>query len=145
VKAQSRETYLKFALRLSGVLFLLVYPLCLIWPAGWVWHGGEGGYYLQMLAGVYAVLGIYLIKAASNPEQHLSLISFAVWSSVVHGLIMGTQAISDPNEHGHLVGDVPAILLIALVLGMLAPRKESAAKVAAACLWPIADVQYPED
>jgi len=127
MRISTKETCLKWALRVSGILFLLVYPLCIVWPAGWVWHGGEGAYYLQMLAGVYAVLGIFLIVAANNPVEHRSLISFAVWSSVVHGLIMGAQAISDPNEHGHLVGDVPAILLIAMVLGLLAPRKRSTA------------------
>jgi hypothetical protein len=119
----SRERHLKTALRISGILFLLVYPLCLVWPSGWVWHGGAGTYYLQMLVGVYAVLGLFLIAAARNPREHRSLISFTVWSSLVHGLIMGTQAILDQKELGHLVGDVPAILLIAAVLGYLMPRK----------------------
>ena len=122
----AKEKYLKLALRVSGILFLLVYPLCILWPTGWVWHGGEGVYYLQMLVGVYAVLGIFLIVAANKPTEHRSLISFVVWSSLVHGLIMAAQAIGDQTEHGHLMGDVPAILLIAAVLGFLAPRKASA-------------------
>ena len=54
-----RERYLKLALVVSGTAFLLIYPLCLVWPSGWVWHGGEGSYYLQMMRGVYAVLGIF--------------------------------------------------------------------------------------
>lgn len=121
----SQEQYLKIALRISGTLFLLVYPLCLVWPSGWVWHDGAGSYYLQMLAGVYAVLGIFLILAARNPREHRSLISFTIWSSLVHGLIMGSQAVLDKNEHGHLIGDVPAILLIAAVLAYLAKRPVS--------------------
>ena len=40
-----RERYLKLALVVSGTAFLLIYPLCLVWPSGWVWHGGEGSYY----------------------------------------------------------------------------------------------------
>jgi hypothetical protein len=52
----------------------------------------------------------------------LSLIWFAVWSSVVHGLIMGVQAFRDPMEMGHLPGDVAALLLIAAVLAALTPR-----------------------
>jgi hypothetical protein len=61
-------------------------------PSGWVWHGGEGKYYLQMICGVYAVLGAYLIAAARKPEEHRSLISFAIWSSVVHaGALSGTS------------------------------------------------------
>ena len=123
---KAKEKYLKLALRLFGVAFLLVYPLSMVWPSGWVWHGGEGVYYFQMIVGVYAVLGVFLIIAANNPAEHRSLISFTVWSSLVHALIMAVQAIGDSNETGHLVGDVPALLLVAAVLGYLAPRKETA-------------------
>jgi len=127
MNTNTQENYLKMALRLFGVVFLLVYPLSMIWPSGWVWHGGEGVYYFQMIVGVYAVLGVFLIMAASNPKEHRSLISFTVWSSVVHALIMAAQAIGDKSEHGHLVGDVPALLLVAAVLGYLMPRRGSAA------------------
>ena len=116
---------LKIALRLFGVVFLLVYPLSIVWPSGWVWHGGEGIYYFQMIVGVYAVLGIFLILAANKPSEHRSLISFTIWSSVVHALIMVMQALGDQSEHGHLVGDVPALLLVAAVLGYLSPRNDS--------------------
>ena len=121
---ESKDKFLKLALRLFGVIFLLVYPLSTVWPSGWVWHGGVGIYYFQMIVGIYAVLGIFLIMAAKNPKEHRSLISFTVWSSVVHALIMAIQAIGDQSEHGHLVGDVPALLLVAAVLGYLAPRRE---------------------
>lgn len=123
----AKEKYLKLALRVFGVIFLLVYPISMVWPSGWVWHGGEGVYYFQMIVGVYAVLGVFLIVAAKNPVEHRSLISFTVWSSVVHALIMAGQAIGDPNETGHLVGDVPALLLVAAVLAYLGPRKGHAA------------------
>jgi hypothetical protein len=119
----TRENYLKLALRLFGVIFLLVYPLSMVWPSGWVWHGGEGIYYFQMILGIYAVLGIFLIMAANNPSEHRSLISFTVWSSVVHALIMAAQAMGDEHEHGHLIGDIPALLLVAAVLGYLGSRK----------------------
>jgi len=121
----TKEKFLKLALRLFGVVFLLVYPLSIVWPSGWVWHGGDGVYYFQMIVGVYAVLGIFLILAANNPREHRSLISFTVWSSFVHALIMAAQAMGDQSEHGHLVGDVPALLLVAAVLGFLTPRKDS--------------------
>ena len=125
MNSNAKEKYLKIALRLFGVVFLLVYPLSMVWPSGWVWHGGEGVYYFQMIVGIYAVLGIFLILAANNPNEHRSLISFAVWSSVVHALIMAVQAVGDQSEHGHLIGDVPALLLVAAVLGYLAPRKDN--------------------
>ena len=118
----TKEKYLKMALIAFGVIFFLIWPLGKLWPSGWVWHGGEGSYYLQMIVGVYAVLGFFLIRAASNPAAHRSLISFTIWSSIVHALIMGVQALGDEHEKGHLVGDVPALLLIAAVLWFLSPR-----------------------
>ena len=51
-----------------------------------------------------------------------SLIWFTVWSSAVHALIMAAQAIMDPAETGHLLGDVPALLLVAGALAVLTPR-----------------------
>jgi hypothetical protein len=119
----TREKLLKAALIAFGAIFFLIYPLGLVWPAGWIWHGGEGTYYLQMICGVYAVLGGFLIAAARKPAAHTSLISFTVWSSVVHALIMGAQAVGDGHETGHLIGDVPALLLVAGVLWYLSPRK----------------------
>ncbi len=118
----AREKYLKLSLKLFGFIFLLVYPLGMIWPSGWVWHGGGGEYYLQMICGVYFVLGIYLIKAAKNPSENKSLISFTIWSSIVHGGIMGVQALMDEHEMGHMVGDVPALFLVAAVLWYLSPK-----------------------
>ena len=122
----TREGLLKVALVTFGAIFFVIYPLGLIWPSGWVWHGGQGQYYLQMIAGLYAVLGAFLIAAAQNPPEHRSLISFTIWSSVVHATIMAVQAISDDHELGHLLGDVPALLLVALVLGLLLPARRPA-------------------
>lgn len=119
--AHVNDTILRYALRVFGAVFLLVYPLGLIWPSGWVWHHGQGGYYLQMIQGIYAVLGIFLIMAAKNPAAHRSLISFTVWSSIVHALIMAKQALGDQHEMGHLLGDVPALLLVAVVLAYFRP------------------------
>lgn len=120
-----KNQLLKLSLAVFGVIFFLIYPLGMIWPSGWIWHGGHGEYYLQMICGLYAVLGAYLIAASRNPPAYRSLISFTIWSSVVHALIMAVQAIVDENEHGHLVGDVPALLLVAGVLWYLSPRNSS--------------------
>jgi hypothetical protein len=114
--------YLPLVLSVVGVLMLLVYPLMLFWPAGWTWQPVQHEYEV-MIAGIYATLGVFLLVAARDPEAHVSIIWFTVWSSVVHGAIMAVQAVRDPSEHGHLVGDVPALFLIAAVLGLLAPRR----------------------
>ncbi len=122
---EQKQKLLQLALRVFGVIFLLVYPIAMIWPSGWQWHGGEGQYYFQMIVGVYAVLGIFLILAANNPAAHRSLISFTIWSSIVHAGIMAVQAFGDEAERGHLVGDVPALLLVAAVLWFLSPQAQS--------------------
>ncbi|MFV2033890.1 MAG: DUF6632 domain-containing protein [Halocynthiibacter sp.] len=114
-----KKTWLKRALLVFGIIFLGVYPIGIIWPSGWVWHGGEGQYYLQMIAGVYVVLGIFMIRASRDPQGNRSLISFTIWSSAVHAGIMGLQVLNDSRELGHLLGDVPALLLVAAVLGYL--------------------------
>jgi hypothetical protein len=122
----SRRWYLQLALIAFGVAFLVVYPLMQLWPSGWVWTPGQHEYE-QMIVGIYATLGVFLIWASREPEAHLSLIWFTVWSSVVHGGIMAVQALVDASEHGHLVGDVPALFLVAAVLGLLTPRGVTAA------------------
>jgi hypothetical protein len=122
MNSTTREKGLKISLVAFGVICFLIYPLSLIWPSGWVWHGGEGVYYFQMIVGIYAVLGAFLIAAARNPEAHLSLIWFTIISSIVHAAIMAVQAVMDEHEHGHLVGDVPALLLVAFVLWYFLPR-----------------------
>ncbi|MEE9470647.1 MAG: DUF6632 domain-containing protein, partial [Gemmatimonadota bacterium] len=93
-------------------------PLTIVWPAGFMWEPRQAEYE-QMIIGVYAVLGIFLIIASRDPAEHRSLIWFAVWSSLIHGLIMLAQALRDPVERPNLMGDVPALILIAVVLAAL--------------------------
>ena len=119
MSTDSRELYLRIALIVFGLTFIFgIYPLSLVWPSGWTWGQGHS-HYLMMILGVYATLGVFLLMASHDPDANKSLIWFTVWSSVVHALIMAWQSFSDPTERGHLVGDVPALLLIAIVLGVL--------------------------
>jgi hypothetical protein len=37
----TREKFLKIALVAFGAIFFTIYPLGLIWPSGWLWHGGH--------------------------------------------------------------------------------------------------------
>ncbi|MEH1940594.1 MAG: DUF6632 domain-containing protein [Nostoc sp.] len=117
-----QHRYLQIALVVVGIAFLLIYPLMNIWPSGWSWQPGQHEYE-QMIVGIYGTLGVFLLRASRKPEAHLSLIWFTVWSSFVHALIMAVQAVIDPAEHGHLVGDIPALILVAIVLGFLVSRE----------------------
>lgn len=125
----SSHTLLKFALAVFGAIFCLVYPLAVVWPSGWAWQAGppHDSQYFMMIVGVYATLGVFLLKAARDPEAHRSVIWFAVWSSVVHGAIMAVQSMA-PEHHGHLVGDVPALFLVAGVLGGLLSWSDAGVK-----------------
>ncbi len=117
-----RIKYLRIALLLVGLIFTFgIYPLTILWPSGWSWHMGQSDY-LQMILGIYATLGVFLMIASRKPLANLSLIWFTVWSSVVHGAIMAVQAFEDPTHRGHLLGDVPALLVVAAVLALLTPR-----------------------
>ena len=119
-----RVKFLRIALIVTGLIFLLgVYPLTIVWPQGWAWHHGGQSMYLQMILGIYATLGIFLLLASRDPLAYWSLIWFTVWSSVVHGGIMAAQAIAYPEHLGHLWGDVPALLIVAGVLALLMPRR----------------------
>ena len=118
----NRLLFLRIALIVIGLTFIFgIYTLGVLWPSGWTWGQGHS-HYLMMIIGVYATLGVFLLIAARNPYAHKSLIWFTVWSSVVHAAIMGIQALGDPAERGHLLGDVPALILVAIVLAVLTPR-----------------------
>ena len=119
MSAASRMLYLRIALIVIGLICIFgFYPLTIFWPSGWAWGRGHS-HYLMMIIGIYATLGVFLLMASRDPDAHKSIIWFTVWSSVVHGAIMAWQASSDAGERGHLLGDVPALFLVAIVLGVL--------------------------
>jgi hypothetical protein len=115
----TQDRPLRIALLIVGLIFLVgLLPLTIVWPAGFMWEPRQSEYE-QMIIGVYAVLGIFLIIASRDPAANRSLIWFTVWSSLIHGLIMLAQALRDPVERPNLMGDVPAMILIAVVLAVL--------------------------
>jgi len=130
VTAATRLSYLRVALILVGLIFIFgVYPLMMaLWPSGWRWSPNQAQYE-QMILGVYATLGVFLLIASRNPLRHLSLIWFTVFSSVVHAGIMTVQALRMPSEHGHLFGDVPALFIVAALLAFLTPSGAGRAQV----------------
>lgn len=119
----TRITSLRVALVIIGLIFIFgLWPLTVVWPAGWSWHAEGRSDYLEMILGIYATLGVFLILAAWNPLAHRSLIWFAVWSSVVHAGIMAVQSFGD-HHMGHLWGDVLVLFVVAAVLAVLTPRE----------------------
>jgi hypothetical protein len=120
--SSTRIAALRYAMIAIGVTFIFgIYTLAQIWPSGWRWGVGHSHHW-PMILGVYATLGVFLIKASRDPLANRSLIWFTVWSSVVHALVMAVSAFTDRSEIGHLVGDVPALLLVAGALAILTGR-----------------------
>jgi len=103
---------LRIALWVTGLAFAIGVPiLTRVWPDAWMWEPRQHEYE-QMIVGIYVTLGVFVLIAARRPLEHLSLIWFTAWSSLVHGGIMLVQALVDPTERANLVGDVPALLLV---------------------------------
>jgi lipid-A-disaccharide synthase-like uncharacterized protein len=124
---EEKLKYLKIALYVIGIVFIVGVPalMMLIWPSGWGWTPPQPEYE-HMIMGVYATLGVFLIQAAKNPLANASLIWFTIWSSVVHGGIMLVQAMIDETDRVNLLGDVPALFLVAFVLWYLMPKRVQA-------------------
>jgi len=124
MQEQDKLKYLKIALKVFGAIFIVGIFAMMNWvfPEGWSWTPRQPEYE-QMIMGVYATLGVFLIRAAKNPLANSSLIWFTVWSSIVHGGIMLVQAIVDETERANLLGDVPALFLLAFVLWYLMPKQ----------------------
>ncbi len=123
---ETKIKYLRIALYVFGAIFIVgIFAMMTIWPAGWGWEPRQSEYE-QMIIGVYATLGVFLILAAKDPQAHRSLLWFTIWSSIVHGGIMMVQAILDETERANLAGDVPALFLVAIVLWVLMPKGRQA-------------------
>jgi len=119
----SPASILRPVLRLFGLIFIFGIPLFnRIWPSGWAWSPEQPAY-LQMIWGIYATLGVFLLLAARDPARNLSVIWFTVWSSIVHGAVMAVHSVTDPGQIGHLWGDVAALFLTAIVLTVLVRRE----------------------
>lgn len=124
MQEEQKLSFLRTALVVFGIVFIVGIPAMMmwIWPAGWGWTPRQYEYE-QMLMGIYATLGVFLIRAARDPLANVNLIWFTIWSSIVHGGIMLVQAIVDPTERANLLGDVPALFLVAAVLWYLMPTE----------------------
>ncbi len=127
MRQEEKLKYLKIALYVFGIIFIAgIYVMMMwVWPSGWSWMPRQPEYE-QMIMGIYAILGVFLIRAAKDPLAHASLIWFTIWSSIVHGGIMLIQAIVDETERANLLGDVLALFLVAFVLWYLMPKRAKA-------------------
>jgi hypothetical protein len=118
---------LRIALIVVGLTFIFgLYPLTVLWPDGFMWEPRQQEYEHMILV-TFAVLGVFLLRASRQPSENRSLIAFAGWSSLIHGLLMMVQALRDPTEQANLCGDVPALVIVgAVLLALNRPAKSAA-------------------
>lgn len=127
VNETEKVRILRIVLVVVGLVFVFgVWPLTIVWPSGWAWHGAGRSEYLEMILGIYATLGVFLLIASRDPLAHRSLIWFTVWSSLVHGGIMAAQSLAKAEHMGHLWGDVLALFIVAIALAIFTPRRGTA-------------------
>lgn len=111
----NRLLALRIVLAVTGVLFVAtVYPLAVFLRA-------EPA--LSMMFSLYVTLGVFLLLAVRNPESHRSLIAFTAWSSLVHAVVMGYQAVEKMVARGELIG-VAVLFVIGILLIALAPARQ---------------------
>ena len=113
-----RERALKGVLVLVGLLFVAgVYPL-------WRLQLDPSE---QMLGGVYATLGIFLLLALRNTSANRSLVAFTAWSSLIHAAIMAVQAFHNVIPREDLLRAVLPLVIVGVALIVLAPAKAGVA------------------
>ncbi len=124
VTPERKRTLLTVVLLATAAFLVLLLPFMFdLWPGGFRWaHPAPQPAYERMIIAIYFALGICLVPAALNPEQHVLLIDFTILSSVLHGMVMTYDAFKQEHEMTHLVGDVPVLFLLAAALIWLHPR-----------------------
>ena len=120
----SNLSILSNTLRIFGLAFIFIIPIMKLDVfGGWAWSPAQWEYEL-MIQGIYMTLGIMMIISAKNPVKNSMFIWFVVWSSVVHAVIMAYQAAIAADEMGHFVGDIPVLIILALLLGYSLKKAE---------------------
>lgn len=78
-----------------------------------------------MLFTIYIIWAIYLLLAASKPQQYSSFLDFTMWANVGHGLLMAVQALTDLGRYwSKFLTDVPWILGIAFIIFFFRPSDQ---------------------
>ncbi len=108
-----------------GLIYIFgIYAMMQLMPESWTWAPRQPEYE-QMIMGIYATLGVFLLLAAQDPLSNRSLIWFTIASNIIHGMIMTAQSILDMSETPNLWGDIPALFLIAAVLWVFMPSRDA--------------------
>lgn len=117
------RTYAWFMIALA-IFFLSPLVAEYLWPAGLVWEDGRTNDAIPwMLKAMYIALSICLVLGARDPAGNSIIIDYAMISSLIHGIVMLVYAVILHHEHAHLYGDVPLLIITAILLFFYHPRK----------------------
>jgi hypothetical protein len=122
VSPAAARTLLCWMLVVGGVFLALGLPFVVYtFPDAWRWEPYNTKYEHMILA-IYAVMGVFYVIAARAPERFGSFLWFTVAVNAAHGLAMLADALHHAEERANLAGDVPAILVAAAAMAVLAWR-----------------------
>src|SRR5690349_3840252 len=77
--------------------------------------GGEHMHVPPMLMVIYIVWGVFLLRAAANPDGYRSFLNFTAWANLAHGALMVVQAGSELDHYwSKFVTDIPFVLVLSL-------------------------------
>jgi hypothetical protein len=112
-----RERTLRVVLVVVGVFFLAaLYPIATnLWN-----HEMQGE---TMMLSIYFALGVFLLLAVRRPSEHRSLIGFAGWANVAHGLVMALMAIRMTGDRVELMFATLLCLVVGVPLIVLLPSR----------------------
>lgn len=112
-----RERILKVVLVVVGLFFLAaIYPM-----ATNLWNKAFQGE--TMMLSIYFTLGIFLLLAVRTPAAHRSLIAFAGWANIAHGLTMALMAIGMKADRQELFYATLLCLVVGVPLTALLPPR----------------------
>jgi FtsH-binding integral membrane protein len=130
---ERRRTAFKMFLRVYGVLTLAIFTLLVVGfvaqspllaehggTLNWtIWNdthcGGEHLHVPPMLMVIYIVWGVFLLRAAQNPEGYRSFLNFTAWANLAHGALMVVQAGSELNQYwSKFFTDIPFVVILSL-------------------------------
>jgi Family of unknown function (DUF6632) len=124
---------LRVFLRIYGVLTLLIFGLLFVGfmvqtpllaehggALNWtIWNdvrfGHDHAHVPPMLLLIYVVWGVFLLRAASDPQAYRSFLDFTMWANLAHGVLMAAQAFTDLDRYwSKFLTDIPFVLILAV-------------------------------
>ena len=77
--------------------------------------GSEHMHVPPMLMVIYIVWGVFLLRAARDPQSYASFLSFTMWANLAHGLLMIVQASTEIQHYwSKFLTDIPFVLILSL-------------------------------